>query len=71
MTEELKIDAFWVQLYLTGLIEMNYRPAVFSQLTVLDDPNLDESSAAEIVLETILGRRFLISISEMEGSHGC
>ena len=70
MTEKICAEQFQLQGYLSGLIERNFQPDIFSQMVVLDDPDLDESSAAEIVLETILGRRFLISISEMEGSHG-
>ena len=61
---------FWLQGFLSRLFERNWQPLIFSQLVVLDDEDNLESSAAEIVLETILGRRFLISISEMEGSHG-
>ncbi len=70
MTEIIHDEKIWVQVYLSDLIERNFQTGVFSEMVVLDDPDLDESAAREIVLETILGRRFLISISEMEGPHG-
>ena len=70
MTEIINVEQLWLQGYLSGLITLNWQPEIFSQMTILDDPDPDESSAADIVLETILGRRFLISISEMEGPHG-
>jgi len=61
----IDISPAWMQGFLYGLLQQNWRPG-FSQMTILDLHERNDNAPAELVLETILGRRLVISISELE-----
>lgn len=65
MAGKLEIDQFWLQRFLLEYLDNNWFTGL-SIIITLDDPIVDKNGVPVIILEMISGRRFLISISEIE-----
>lgn len=63
----LYITPAWMQGFIYGLLQQNWRPG-FSQMTILDLYQSNDNAPAELVLETIMGRRLMIRIFEIDGA---